>query len=364
MTPFTFPARTRVVFGAGCSAQLGSLARELNAARALLVSEHGIAAAGHTARAAASLATAGIESLTFSDFAANPNTDMAEKGRIVAGPFRPDLIIGLGGGSSLDLAKAISFVLTNGGSMRDYWGYGKNTRGLIPLIAVPTTTGTGSEAQSYALISDAQTHRKMACGTPGAAPRIAILDPELCLTQPFDVRATSGFDAIAHAVETWVTARRTPLSGMLSLESWRILSASYERFLSHPEDIEAVSAMQWGSYVAGWAIEQSMLGAAHACSNPLTQRYGTVHGRALAILLPHVVRWNADARYSELAPNLAERLTAFAAAGKLPSILRQAGATQEDLPELAERAAEQWTGRFNPRAFDAAGALEIYRCAY
>ena len=364
MTPFVFDARTKVVFGPGVIAQVGSLAKDLGTSRALIVSEHGIVAAGHAAKAAASLAAAGIESLLFSDFAANPDTDMAELGRQFAVPFHPDLVIGLGGGSSLDLAKAINFVLTNGGSMRDYWGYGKNQRPLLPMIAVPTTTGTGSEAQTYALISDASTLRKMACGTPTAAPRMAVLDPELCVTQPFDVRATSGFDAISHAVETWVSTKRTWMSAMLSREAWRLLSANYERFLSHPEDMEALGAMQWGSYVAGWAIEQSMLGAAHACSNPLTQRYGTVHGRALAILLPHVARWNADQRYAGLDANLDSRLTAMVSAGRLPSTLQEAGATREDLPLLAERAAEQWTGTFNPRPFDAAGALEIYRCAF
>lgn len=364
MTPFQFDARTRVIFGAGRFAELGEAARGLGARRALLVAEHGIVAAGHASRASEFLSSAGIESLLFSGFAANPDTAMAEEGRRFAQPFEPDLIIGLGGGSSMDLAKAVSFLLTNGGNMRDYWGYGRNARPLLPVLAVPTTTGTGSEAQSYALISDAETHRKLACGSPSAAPRIALLDPELCLTQSFEVRATSGFDAIAHAVETWVTSRRTPLSAMLSLEAWRILACHYERFLSHPEDIEAISAMQWGSYVAGWAIEQSMLGAAHACSNPLTQRYGTVHGRALAILLPHVVRWNGDPRYAELHPNLASRLEEFGTAGRLPSTLRAAGAGEPDLAVLAERAAEQWTGAFNPRAFDASGALEIYQCAF
>ena len=140
---------------------------------------------------------------------------------------------------------------------------------------------------------------KMACGDPSAAMRVAILDPELTLTAPRHVTAMAGFDAIAHAVETAVTMRRTPMSDTFSHRAWQLLSDAFERVLLHPADIEARSAMQLGAHFAGMAIEQSMLGAAHACANPLTARYNLSHGLALAILLPHVVRWNADVAASD-----------------------------------------------------------------
>jgi alcohol dehydrogenase len=267
----------------------------------------------------------------------------------------------------LDCAKGINFVLTNGGRIEDYRGYGKAARPMLPMIGIPTTAGTGSEAQSYAVISDAETHVKMACGDPQAAFRVALLDPCLTVSQPFAVTATSGYDAISHAVETFVTTKRTGMSECFSREAWRLLAAHYERVLAKPEDLEARAAMQLGAYLAGAAIELSMLGATHACANPLTARYGTVHGVAIASLLAHVVRWNSavlDGRYAELAPNLADRLEAMAAAGGLPARVRAAGARAEDLPSLAEEAAQQWTGRFNPRPFDREGALEVYRCAY
>ena len=130
---------------------------------------------------------------------------MVEAGRAFAAPLAIDSIIGLGGGSSMDCAKAINFVLTNGGRVQDYWGYAKASRPMLPMIGIPTTTGTGSEAQSYALISDAATHVKMACGDPKATFRVAILDPSLAISQPAAVRAAAGYDAISHAVETWVT---------------------------------------------------------------------------------------------------------------------------------------------------------------
>jgi alcohol dehydrogenase len=305
--------------------------------------------------------------MAYRDVSPNPGSDDALRVRVSAAQFQPDLVVGLGGGSALDLAKAAAFLLSNGGSMRDYQGYDRAPKPLVPLIGIPTTTGTGSEAQSYCVISDSVTKTKMACGSPGAACRIALLDPEVALTQPAAVRGASGFDAIAHAVETWVTTKRNELSDMLAREAWELLSANYEAALSKPDCVLTIAAMQWGAFLAGWAIEQSMLGAAHACANPLTSLYGTTHAHALAVVLPHVIRFNreiCETRYRRLDPCLEQRLAIFAEAGGLPRTLRELGVEEARLPELAADASNQWTGRFNPRPFDAAAALEIYRCAY
>ncbi len=152
---------------------------------------------------------------------------MVEAGRAFADPLGLDSLIGLGGGSSLDCAKGINFLLTNGGTMSDYRGYGKAARPLLPMIGIPTTAGTGSEAQSYAVISDSTSHMKMACGDPSAAVKIAVLDPELTMSAPRAVTAMSGYDAIAHAVETWVTSRRSPVSDTFSRRAWELLRASH-----------------------------------------------------------------------------------------------------------------------------------------
>jgi alcohol dehydrogenase len=200
MNSFDFQPKTRVVFGAGAIERLGELARDLNFCRTLLVADHGLLESGHVDEALVPLRKAGIEVTGFHEFEVNPDTKMIAIGRAFAASLEIDSIIGLGGGSSLDCAKGINFLLTNGGEMRDYLGYGKATKPLLPMIGVPTTSGTGSEAQSYALISDAQTHNKMACGDQKAAFRIAVLDPALTISQPRSITATSGFDAIAHAV--------------------------------------------------------------------------------------------------------------------------------------------------------------------
>jgi alcohol dehydrogenase len=381
--PFDFQLRTRIVFGEGALARLGDLARELGFTRTLIVSDPGIVATGQVARAAAILEAAAITPRVFHDFDANPDTRMVEAGRAVAADASIDSIVALGGGSSLDCAKGINFVVTNGGMMRDYWGFGKASRPMLPSIGIPTTAGTGSEAQSYAIISDADTHAKMACGDPKAAFRIAILDPALTVSQPRPVTAIAGYDAISHAVEAYVTTRRTAMSDLFARDAWRLLDRHYERVLAEPGDLIARGAMLLGAHEAGIAIEQSMLGATHACANPLTAHHGTTHGVAIAVMLPHVVRWNADHvddRYRALlnicgvrlqpdrpmqaAERLASRLEELRRAGNLPGTLSDVGVLRENLQTLAADAATQWTGTFNPRPFDAAAAIELYERAY
>lgn len=359
-----------VVSGPGSFARLGETARGLGLKHVLVVADPGIRAAGYVDDAVRGLSAAGVAASTFHDFGENPTSAMVEAGRRAAAPLGVDGFVGLGGGSSMDCAKGINFVLTNGGAMRDYRGYGKATRPLLPLIAVPTTAGTGSEAQSYALISDAATHEKMACGDPTALAAAVILDPVLTVSQPAGVAAAAGYDAIAHAVETWVTTRRTPESEACSREAWRLLSAHYERVLAVPDDLDARAAMLSGAFQAGAAIERSMLGATHACANALTARYGTAHGVAIGLLLRHVVAWNAEGdpalpgRHRELDPDLVGILTRAARAGGMPPDLASAGARREDLDELVALAAPQWTGTFNPRPFDANGARAIFERAW
>ncbi|MCE9556390.1 MAG: iron-containing alcohol dehydrogenase [Planctomycetes bacterium] len=378
--PFDFQPRTRIVFGPGRIADLGKLTAELNCSRALVVSDPGIVEAGHTARGISALQSAGLTTHLFDAVHENPTTDDVESGLIFAQTVQPDLIVAIGGGSSMDCAKGINFLYTNGGRMQDYWGRDKARRDLLPMIAVPTTAGTGSEAQSFALISDAATHVKMACGDRRAAFRIAILDPELTLTQPPRVTALTGIDAISHALETSVTNVRTPVSTMLSREAWRMLSGAFTRVLEQPDDLDARGRMQVGACLAGLAIENSMLGAAHALANPLTARYGIVHGQAIAVVLPHVVRFNASGcqdTYAELlrinatalAPQnagavLADRLATWVAQAGLSVRLSELNVPHQDLKELAAAAAEQWTGTFNPRKVGTEELLGLYEAAY
>ena len=242
---FDFQPRTRVVFGAGAIDGVGELARALGAS-ALLVSDPGIVAAGHVERTRRGLAAAGVSVTIFDRVKENPTTREVDECLEVARAVCPDLIVGLGGGSSMDTAKGCNFILTNGGRMQDYWGVGKATKPMLPLIAVPTTAGTGSECQSFALIADEETHQKMACGDPKAAPRVAILDPLLTVTQPRQVAACTGIDAVAHAMETAVTRKRNELSWLYSREAFRLTAGNLDGVLQEPANLEARAAMQLG----------------------------------------------------------------------------------------------------------------------
>ena len=360
----------RVVFSAGGIDRLGDVVRAEGAKRVLLVSDPGIRDVGHEERAVRSLYQAGLVVKVFDEVEENPTTIHVGKGVIAARPFNPDVIVGLGGGSAMDCGKGINFLLTNGGRMADYWGVNKATKPLLPFVAIPTTAGTGSDAQSAALITDPDTHTKMACWDRKALPRLAILDPDLTFTQPAKVAAATGIDAVAHAVESSASTKRNAASRKLSLAAWQLLEPSYERAVTARFDAGARERMLLGAHLAGAAIENSMLGAAHALANGLTAVCGTVHGVAVGLMLPHVVRFNAAGGdgnpYSDLLPDaeaLAQRLEALLDAGSLPRRLSDVGVTPAHLPELARVAAQQWTATFNPRRVGEAELTTIYRSA-
>jgi alcohol dehydrogenase len=223
----------------------------------------------------------------------------------------------------------------------------------------------------------------MACGDKKAAFRVALLDPKLTVTQPPRVTALTGIDAISHALESYVTIRRTAVSQMFSREAWRLMEPSFPRVLQEPDNLEARAAMQLGACWAGLAIENSMLGATHALANPLTQHYDIPHGQAIALMLPHVIRFNGqvvEPLYRELwdlsqaAPDegwtdatcaelLADAITQLIQQADLPTRLSACGVEHQRLGELSRAAAEQWTGKFNPRQVDEAQLLALYQTA-
>jgi alcohol dehydrogenase len=372
-TGFDYQPRTRIVFGHDTLEQVGVLARDLGGKQALLVTDPGIAAAGHPARAASSLEAVGLHVAIYDEVRENPSTTDVDRCAAMARECGADLLIGLGGGSSMDTAKGCNFILTNGGRMQDYWGIGKASKPMLPLIAIPTTAGTGSECQSFALISDEETHQKMACGDPKAAARVAILDPLLTVSQPPRVTACTGIDALAHALETAVTKKRSPLSAMFSREAFRLCFAGLERVLRCADDVEARGLMLLGAALAGTAIENSMLGAAHAAANPLTAKFGLVHGQAVGVMLPAVIAFNAadevvKALYLEHAAvagmssieELIARVEELLSLAGMRDSLNFNGALAPALPELAASAAKQWTASFNPRPIAAPDFERLY----
>jgi alcohol dehydrogenase class IV len=377
--PFDFTSLNRAVFGAGSLARLGEFARDLGGTCTLLVTDPGLEEAGHPQRAEQYLRAAGLEVFVYDAVRENPTTRHVDDGVAFARDRRIDLIVAVGGGSSMDAAKGVNFLLTNGGSMSDYKGFGRAAKPMLPSIGVPTTAGTGSEAQSYALITDEATHQKMACGDKKAAFRVAVLDPELTVSQPRAVTTVTGIDAVAHAIESYVCTKRNPVSQAFALAAWKYLDANFETVLREPTDLDGRAGMQVGSHFAGAAIEHAMLGICHSCANPLTAHYGITHGTAIGILLPHVIRFNAPAAehlYAELTTSahpmngipaseiLARRIEELTALAGHPAWLRECGVSESILSLLAVEAAEQWTARFNPRSVTEADLHRVYQAAW
>ncbi len=369
MQSFDFQPTTRVVFGESALSRLGILAKALGAHNALVVTDPGVANAGIVEKAIDFLIQESISGAVFEDVEENPTTKHVANGvRFAKDVGQPDLIVGLGGGSAMDCAKGINFILTNGGEMEDYWGVDKATKAMLPSIGIPTTAGTGSEAQSFALIAQEKSHVKMACGDKKARFRTVILDPVLIASAPMEVRASAGIDAISHALESYVTTRRNLVSQLFSREAWRLLEDGFEVAITDPANLEAQSKMLLGAHFAGIAIENSMLGAAHACANPLTAKYGITHGVAVGLMLPHIIEFNTQSvgeYYRELHPSrLHERICELKAKAQLPNRLRDFEIDKGDLSQLARDAVDQWTGKFNPRPVSETELFQLYESAY
>lgn len=357
---FTHAPNQEVRFGPGVATEVGRLVAAMSVQRVLVVTDPGLAATGHLRRIVASLEMSGLTVGTFTEVRENPTTLVVDACVAAARHFDAQALIGLGGGSSMDAAKGCNFILTNGGRMQDYWGVGKATLPMLPFIAIPTTAGTGSECQSFALISDAETHAKMACGDKKAAACLALLDPELTLTQPSMVTRLTGIDAMAHALESAVSTKSNEISLAYSLAAFALLAEGFPAVLADPTNLFARSQMLLGASLAGVAIENSMLGAAHASANPLTAQFQVVHGEAVGVMMPRILRCNllspeARLTYGKLAHQIGlqaddlpcwfEKLLERAG---LPDHLRHWGISEAHVSALAAEAAQQWTGMFNP----------------
>ena len=363
---------SRVRFGSGRLVEIGELVAELGGQRVLVVTDPGIRAAGHVELAISSLAAARLDVAVFDGVGENPSSTQVELGASRAREHETDFIVGLGGGSSMDCAKGINFLVSNGGRVEDYAGFGKAASPMLPSLAVPCTAGTGSEAQSFALITSPESHLKIACGDPKARFRAVILDPRVVQTAPPEVAAVAGYDALSHAVESYVTRSSNPLSRLLSREAWRLMDRAYPAIAGRHADDADWADMLWGAHLAGSAIELSMLGAAHALANPLTAVFGITHGRAISLVLPAVVRANGEVGgqdYAELvggrsssgAEALAARLEDLRGVAGLPARMRELGVEESDLSTLVGQALDQWTLRHNPRDLDGGEIEALYR---
>ncbi len=385
----------RVLYGAGVIDLVGEVVRELGGRRVLVVADPGVAAAGHVHRASVSLREADLDLAVFYGVGENPGERHVAAAAAAARVHEADFLVGLGGGSAMDCAKGANFVFTNGGRMEDYWGFGKASKPMLPSVGVPCTAGTGSESQSFAVISREDDHRKMACGDPKARFAATLLDPELVRTAPPEVMAATGLDALSHALESFVCTAANPYSRMFASEGFARLLRGFDAVVeAQPgsgtssglrqtavDPTELWGEMLLGAHFAGAAIEASMLGAAHGLANPLTARYEITHGVAVAVMLDHVVRFNGAAEgaaYGGLArlafgggsengvasERLAELWAGLRNSAGVSARLRDLGVLEADLDLLSSQAAEQWTAQFNPRSASPSDMLALYRAAF
>jgi len=365
---FRYEIPTAIEFGAGAARQIAEHVKALGGTKALIVGDPGVVQAGVAARLIEPLQAAGIPHALFSEIEADPDIASVEKGTALAKAEGCDLVIGVGGGSSLDTAKAIGIMLTNEGHIRDYVGINKVTRPAAPVIAVPTTAGTGSEVTIWSVLSDKKEKVKLSVGSPYNCPTLALCDPELTITLPPHITAATGMDALTHALESYVNKATQPISEGMSVQAMKMIARSLRLAVVQGENVRARSDMLMASLIAAMAFNSTRLGLAHALALPLGAHFKIPHGTVNAILLPEVMQFNLIGnveKYAEIAAIFGEKvesLSAREAAERSVAAIRQLkndvgitqtlsdyGVREEHLDMIAEEAMLSGNVAVNPR---------------
>ena len=376
---FTFRTPPSLVVGPGALGRIGTAAGTLLGPRVLVVTDRGVIEAGLVEPAVATLRAGGAEIELFTEVVADPPEAVVLAAVDMARRFGPTAVLGIGGGSSLDVAKLVALLARGGESLDDVYGVDRATGPRLPLVLVPTTAGTGSEVTPIAIVTTGADEKKGVV-SPVLLPDIALLDPDLTLGLPPLVTAATGLDAMVHAIEAFTSAspNRNPLSANLAREALRLLGRHIERAVVDGRDSAAREAMLLGSMLAGQAFANAPVAAVHALAYPIGARFHVAHGISNSLVLPHVLRFNAPscgAAYDELAGcifadrantgSLADGLSRLAARLGLPERLRDVGIPAEALDKLADDAMQQTRLLINnPRPLTRADALAIYTAAW
>jgi alcohol dehydrogenase len=367
---FNFSLETRIHFGMGATNKTGGEAAAIGAHKVLVVTDSGVAEAGLLEPVLSSLQSAGITSIVFADVSSNPAAASVENAAAVARDESCDTVVAVGGGSSIDTAKGAAVVAALGGKVSDYEGWEKISGQPLPVIAIPTTAGTGSEVSYWAVISNVADHRKMLVGSPKIAPVVALVDPAMTYTLPPSLTAYTGMDALTHAVEAFTSTLSNPISDVLALAAIERIGASLRRAVETPIDEVARSNMMLASTMAAMAFNSADLGAVHCMSEALGGMYDIHHGLANAILLPHVIAFNEPAaphKFGRIAVALGTKKGGAAEAVRrlserlhFPS-LRQVGINEVDLPRLAELSGQNISVSSNARLITKEDFLRLFK---
>ena len=370
------------LFGPGCAKEIGTKAQNLGAKKALIVTDEGLFKFGVANTIAEYLQDAGVDSHIFAGAEPNPTDINVHHGVQAYNDNGCDFIVSLGGGSSHDCAKGIGLVTAGGGHIRDYEGIDKSTVPMTPLIAINTTAGTASEMTRFCIITNTDTHVKMAIVDWRCTPLIAIDDPKLMVAKPAGLTAATGMDALTHAVEAYVSTAANPITDACAEKAITMISQWLRPAVANGENIEARDAMSYAQYLAGMAFNNASLGYVHAMAHQLGGFYNLPHGVCNAVLLPHVCEFNLIAcqdRYAKIAElmgvntdGFTETEAAFAAIDAIrelsssigiPSGLNELGVKTEDLAVMAENAQKDACMLTNPRKANHAQVVEIFKAA-
>jgi alcohol dehydrogenase len=371
-----FHLPTRIVSGAGVLQDLEKEILATGNSRVFLITDKSIEEAGIVEKVTASLKSLKPVGI-FNEVTPNSEVSQVERGAALAREAGADYLLAVGGGSCIDTAKALNLVFSLGGKLLDYEGFGQITQPLAPLAAIPTTAGTGSEVTQYSIILDSERHAKLTFLSPYLVPTLALLDPELTLSLPPGLTASTGMDALGHAMESYVSTSSSPLARGLAVEACDLIFKSLVKAVRQGRDVEARMTMLLASNLAGIAFSNSMVGCVHAMAHALGGTHNIPHAVAVGLLLPHGILFNGEgnllyadlsaklfgSRGDEPAAVLSVKVSQLLADCDLPRRLSQLGITIDDLPAVAEDAAVDGALFTNPREADADDLLKILKSA-
>ena len=384
MNSFSFTIPQNIKVGAGSLSLLPSLAAELGKSKAYIISGPHLNKIGMVDKCAAALAAAGIASDRFTETEGNPSVATVEKATAGFKESGADFILAFGGGSPLDVAKAVAVTATYGGSITEYEGGGKVPGPVVPMIAIPTTAGTGSEVTAFSVITDHDRNYKLTVSSNYLLPAYAILDPELITTVPQHTAAACGIDAMIHALEAYVSKAASPFSDIFAKEALRLIGDNIRNYVADRSNLSACEGMLVGSLFAGIAFSHARLGNVHAMSHPVSAYFDVAHGVANAILLPVVVDFNKDdaplEKYQYIydcissdgkadpqtftADMLAPEIKLLNHELQIPASLSEVGVDSSFFDAMADDAMKSGNIQVNPRHTEKADILDLYEAAY
>ena len=382
MNSYSFTIPQNITVGAGSLAKLPELAKKLGKSKAYIISGPHLNKIGMVAKCQEALKSAGMESESFTETEGNPSTDTVAKAAKGFKESKADFIVAFGGGSPLDVAKAVAVIATYGGNIVDYEGGGKVPGPVVPMIAIPTTAGTGSEVTAFSVITDHSRNYKLTVVSNDILPAYAILDPQLIATVPKGTAAACGIDAMVHALEAFISKAASPFSDLFAKEALRLIGGSIRDYVADRTNPVACEAMLTGSLFAGIAFSHARLGDVHAMSHPVSAYFDVPHGVANAILLPTVVEYNmpdAKDKYKYIydcicskpisddafTPDmLAAEIRVLNDELGIPSSLSETGVDSRLFDQMADDAMKSGNIQVNPRVTTKNDILKLYAQAF